>query len=97
MKKSVLLLTFVLIFGLMLAACGGTPGPAPAPVVGERGAPVEETRPVETAPPTEEAGPPTPAGRGRFVWAWRPPLAPSAAAAFIPSCRRIFALVAASS
>jgi len=57
MKKSVLLLTFVLIFGLMLAACGGTPEQSAAPVVEEAAAPVEEAASVEEAAPTEEPAP----------------------------------------
>ena len=62
MKKSVLLLTFVLIFGLMLAACGGTTQETVEPVVEEAAEVVEEAveptaEPVEEAAPTEEPAP----------------------------------------
>ena len=63
MKKSVLLLTFVLIFGLLLAACGGsTPEQTAETVVEEAAQVVEEAvqptdAPVEEAAPTEEPAP----------------------------------------
>jgi rhodanese-related sulfurtransferase len=62
MKKSVLLLTFVLIFGLMLAACGGTAEQTAETVVEEAAEVVEEAveevaEPVEEAAPTDEPAP----------------------------------------
>ena len=62
MKKSVLLLTFVLIVGLMLAACGGSPEQAAETAVEEAAEVVEEVvqptvEPVEEVAPTDEPAP----------------------------------------
>jgi rhodanese-related sulfurtransferase len=52
MKKSILLLTFVMIFGLLLAACGG--GAAEAPAGADLGGQEPQVLPTANVPPTQE-------------------------------------------